>query len=379
MKQTLRICLVSAAYPPYPSGVSEHVIHLAKTLKELGQEVEVLTTRYPGKYEADPIPVTRLGKALLVPLNRSYATLPVGFMLPAEVKHFFARRHFDIVNCHGIFWPEISYWAIRYSNTVNVVTFLTAGFKIHTEGAMLFYHIFRKQLARIQGLIAISNRASQAFKAYVPGKPEIIPCGVDLNRFRPGLSPLPEPKQGQTILFLGRLDARKGIEVLLKAMPEVLVSIPKARLIVVGKGPREKKARNMTHRLGLDKSVRFIGSVERQDLPHFYAGCDVYCSPALGGETLGIVLLEAMACGVPVVASSIPGYDETIRHGIDGLLCPPGKPDAFAKAIIRLIQDRKLSEQLIANGLDRVRQYAWPVIGRRTLDYYREILASRSH
>ncbi len=385
MKQRLRICLVSAAYHPYPSGVSEHVSNLAHALKDLDQDVEVLTTKYPVwdpklvTLSSDPFPVTRIGKALLVPLNRSYATLPVGLRMPAQVKRFFQTKRFDVVNCHGMFWPEISYWAIRYSTATNVVTFLTAGFRIRTTGAGLFRRMFRTQLSRIHGLIPISNRAWQTFKAYVPGKPRIIPCGVDLNRFHPNLAPLPEPEPGRkTILFLGGLDARKGIEVLLKAIPEILASIPKARLIVVGKGPQEPRAHRLAHQLGIDKSVQFIGAVRRPDLPRFYAGCDVYCSPALGGESLGIVLLEAMASRAPVVASRIPGYDETVRDNIDGLLCPPGEHSAFARAIVELIRNKDLKAQLVASGFARAREYAWPVIGRRTLEYYRELLESHT-
>ena len=224
MKPRLRICLVSAAYRPYPSGVSEHVHHLAEALRDLGQDVSILTTSFPGFAESPTsLSVTRYGRAVLVPMNRSYATVPVGLRMSGQVKRFLAERNFGIVHCHGLHWPEISYWAIRHSRAVNLVTFLTAGFRIHTEGAGLYRTLFRSQLAKVHGRIAISRRARQAAEPYVPGEFRIVPRGIDLGRFHPGVSPLPERRPGQLrILFLGRLDARKGLDVLLRAFPAVL-------------------------------------------------------------------------------------------------------------------------------------------------------------
>ena len=375
----LCICLVSAAYRPYPSGVSEHVHHLAEGLRDLGQNVSILTTSYPklGKSPTS-MPVTRFGRALLIPINRSYATLPVGLRLSGQVKRFLAGGRFDVVHCHGMFWPEISYWAIRHSRSVNVVTFLTAGFEIQTTGAGLFRSLFRQQLAKSHGRIAISHRAHQAAEPYVPGEFRIIPCGIDLGRFHPDVSRLPEREPGQLrILFLGRLDARKGIKVLLRALPEVLRSVPGCRVTVAGRGPMGQAARRLAARLGVAASVDFIGAVRPEDLPRFYAGCDVYCAPSLGGETLGIVLLEAMASGAPVVASRIPGYDETIRDGIDGILVPPDEPEALSKALINILTDESRRRTLSAAGLDRAQEYAWPEIARRTLEFYRELLEAR--
>jgi phosphatidyl-myo-inositol alpha-mannosyltransferase len=387
----LRICLVSAAYRPYPSGVSEHVHHLAESLRDLRQDVSILTTSFgkgsrdqgievssarTGHLSTSPAQrVTRFGRALLIPMNRSYATVPVGLRMSGQVKRFLAEGSFDIVHCHGMFWPEISYWAIRHSRSVNLVTFLTAGFAIQKTGAGMFRSVFKRQLAKIHGRIAISQRAREAAEPYVPGEFRIIPCGIDLSRFKP--SPLPRSLRPLTILFLGRLDARKGIEVLLRALPMVLKSVPAARLAVVGRGPGESRARHLSRELGVSNSVDFLGSARPEDLPRHYAGCDVYCAPGLGGETLGIVLLEAMASGAPVVASRIPGYDETVRDGIDGILVPPADPDALASSLVSILTDEPRRRALAAAGLKRVQEYAWPKIAQRTLVFYRELLKAR--
>ncbi|MBM3322981.1 glycosyltransferase family 4 protein [candidate division WOR-3 bacterium] len=372
----LRICLVSAAYYPYPSGVTEHVHHLACELHRLGHHVHVLTTNFAGPTgPAEPFPVTRFGRALLVPMNRSYATVPVGLRMAGQVKRFMTQGGFDIVHCHGMFWPEISYWAIRYSPARNLVTFLTAGFRIHTRGSGLFQRLFRGHLARIHGRIAISSRARQAVEPYVPGDWRIVPCGIDLERFRPELDRPPSHDLGRPIiLFLSRLDGRKGITAMLHAVPSVLRSVPSALLVVVGSGPMDRAARELAARLGIEQSVRFVGRVTAAEAPAHYANCDVYCSPALGGETLGIVLLEAMASGAPVVASRIPGYDETVRDGIDGLLCPAGDSESLARNILAVLTDAGLAGRLRAAGLARVREYAWSTIAQRTLELYRETL-----
>ncbi len=378
----MRILLVSAAYRPYPSGVSEHIYNLALNLKNLGQDVTILTTNFPNFKHLctpsdEPVPVYRFGRAVLVPLNRSYATLPLGWRLPKQVADFLTNHQFDIVHCHGLFYPEISYWAIRYSREVNLITFLTAGFKIHTAGKDIFKFLFRHQIKKIHGRIAISNRAKAAIEPYLPGDYRIIPSGVDITRFRPGLPPsLEKTPTNPIILFLGRLDRRKGLAVLIQAMPLILKSIPTARLVVIGKGPMEKACRKLACQLGVERSVQFLGTITQESLPNYYCASDVFCSPALGGETQGVVLIEAMACGVPVVASDIPGYNETIQHNLDGLLCPPGDVKNLSQSIIQVIVNKELRKRLIANGLEKVKKYSWSVVAQKTLEYYQELLSS---
>lgn len=378
MTSPLSICLVSSAYHPYPSGVSEHVYHLASELVGLGHRVEVLTSHHPGKPGiTEPAPVHRLGRVVRIPLNGSYATLPVGLRLSSAVRRYLATREPDVVHCHGFGWPELSYWAALHSRTTTVVSILTSGFKVRSRGGSIFRLLFRRQLERIDALVPISSRALESVKAYLTHEYRIIPSGVDLERFHPDLPPLPDPvPELATILFLGRLDPRKGLSVLLKALPAVRRSID-ARLVVVGSGPEAKTARRLVRKLEIEDRVIFAGTASPEDLPRYYAGCDVYCSPALGGESLGIVLLEAMACGRPVVASNIPGYDETVRDGVEGLLVPPGDPESIARALIQVLTDRNLSRRLASAGIERAREYAWPRIARRTLDFYVELLGRR--
>jgi len=281
MKRPLKILLVSAAYRPYPSGVSEHVHNLASALRSLGQEVTILTTRFPKYQKLVPadnteIPILRYGKAILLPLNRSYATLPVGTKLCQQIATLLHTHQFDIVHCHGFFFPEISYWALIHSNSVNVVTSLTAGFKIHRFGNKLFRMIFAKEIKKIHGKIAISNRARTAIEPYLPGEYRIIPSGVNLKLFHPGYKPKIKKRTGEKIiLLLGRLDKRKGLEILIQAMPLIISSIPHIRLVVIGDGPRKKHCVKMVHDLGLAEKVFFLGAVQTEELPEYYCSADV--------------------------------------------------------------------------------------------------------
>ncbi len=384
MPRPLRVCLVSAAYRPYPSGLSEHVRNLALGLRRLGLDVAVLTTRFAGADDnAEPFAVKRCGRALLVPMNGSYATLPIGLRLGVEVRDYLAAQEFDIVHCHGLHWPEISYWAIRHSRSVNLVTCVSAGFRIHTTGSGLYRFLFRRHLSRIRARIAVSRRARDAAEPYVPGDWRIIPCGVDLERFRPGL-PAPEAlgrgtggrkSDAPLILFLGRLDRRKGLAVLLRALPLIRTRLPDVRLVVVGSGPLEADSRRLARRLGIAGCVDFVGRPGDDDVPAWFASADLYCSPALGGETLGIVLLEALACGTPTIASRIPGYDETIRDGTDGVLFTAGNAAALADAAVRVLSDPDLAARLRAAGPVRAEAYAWPRVCAQTLELYQELLS----
>jgi phosphatidylinositol alpha-mannosyltransferase len=378
MNRPLRILLVSAAYRPYPSGVSEHTHNLALNLKKAGHEVSILTTNFPqfnylANETTDEIPVHRFGRAVLVPLNRSYATLPVGLKLPYQIAHFLQSYQFDIVHCQGVFWPEISYWALRYSRSVNLITFLTAGFRLHRAGNTLFQTFFRNQIRKIHGKIAISQRARAAIEPYIPGEYRIIPSGIDLNLFCPPANQN-KTERPPTILFLGRLDKRKGIDVLLRALPLIQKSIANIRVTVVGTGIMEKTCRQIIKELGLTETVQLVGAAPRKDLPFYYQNCDVYCAPTLGGETQGIVLLEAMACGAPVVASDIPGYNETVQHGVNGILFPPNHIEALSQSVVKLLTDQELKNRLVTAGLETVQHYAWPVIAKKNIDYYYELL-----
>jgi phosphatidylinositol alpha-mannosyltransferase len=371
---SLGICIVSSAYRPYPSGVSEHAHHLAVALRDRGHAVDILTGSYPGSGPGTP-GITRLGRTLILPANRSRFTLPIGVRLPAQVRRYFSGRRFDIVHCHGIFPPELAYWATIHTRAPVVVTFHTSGLQLPGFIPAGFRRLFAGLRGRVRARIAVSEAGRRWAEAWFPGKYHVIPNGVDLNRFHPGAMLPPEAASLQPyLLFVGRLEQRKGLEVLLRAMPAILVRVPRIRLVVVGSGPLETSCRRLASRLDIAGRVHFLGGIDGDDLPGWYAGAELYVSPALSGEAMGIVLIEAMASGVPVVAADIAGYDEVVTTGLDGLLVPPGNPGALAAAVGELLADPDRRSRLAGAGRERARHYAWPRVAQQVEAVYREVL-----
>jgi len=373
--EPLRICLVSAAYRPYPSGVSEHVHHLAVELASRGHGLHILTTRYRSRY-AGSLRTTRLGRALILPANRSRFTVPVGWRLAGDVKRFLLEHEFDIIHCHGIFPPEIAYWAARHASVPIVVTFHTCGLRLPGVVRRGFHLFFPWLPGAVSARIAVSVAGREWAEPWFPGRYHIIPNGVDTDAFAPG-SQLPEAvrDQGPYILFVGRLERRKGLEVLLRAMPAVLRARPEVNLVVAGSGPLETRCRHLSRDLGVESRTSFLGQVDSDMLPGLYANCIVFASPALGGEAMGIVLVEAMAAGTCVVASRIPGYDEVVTHRQDGLLVTPGDPSAWADALVSLLASPAERTRLGRAARTHSADFSWPVIADRIEQVYREVLA----
>ncbi|OYD16301.1 hypothetical protein CH330_03215 [candidate division WOR-3 bacterium JGI_Cruoil_03_51_56] len=372
----LRICLVSAAFRPYLSGVSEHVHNLGVQFQKCGHRVHILTTHYPHTArKPDSIPVTRIGRALILPANHSRFTLPIGQNMPCSVKRFFGQHRFDLVHCHGLFPPEIAYWAARYATVPTVVTFHTLGVNLPAIVRKGFKIMFSGLQDRIAGRIAVSRAGRDWAKQWFPGEYHIIPNGVDLELFNPRAA-LPGVLEDNrpSVLFVGRIERRKGLSILLHAMPEIIASVPEVKLVVIGSGPLENKCQDIAISLGIRPRVYFAGRIPKDQLPGYYAGCTVFASPALGGEAMGIVLIEAMAAGKPVVASAIPGYDEVITSNQNGILVPPANPKALAKAIISLLTSDRLREKLSQQSRFSARKFAWPKIARQVESVYKEAL-----
>jgi len=154
----------------------------------------------------------------------------------------------------------------------------------------------------------------------------------------------------------------------------VLRHVPDARLFVVGSGPLERRCRALCRTFGIERSVEFCGFVQPRDLPAWYSGCTVFCTPALGPESMGIILVEAMACAKPVVASRIPGYDEVITHDRNGLLFPARDSGALTSALLALLSSTDLGTRLGRQALADARKYSWSLIAARVEQVYEAVL-----
>ena len=373
----MRILLVTSAFWPYPSGVSEAVYYLAKGLIKRGHKVKILTTNYPSNWEDkdnDGLDVIRFGRVIFLPFNKSATTFPWGTDIPFRVKQMFKKEEYDVIHMHGCYPPEIGFWALHFSKTINCVTFHTAGFK-NIPLLKPISAVFRKYVDKLDGKIAVTENAKTWAEPFFPGKYRVIPNGVDCERFSINVQPLIK-KENNTfrILYLGRLDKRKGVLVAINSFKKIHDKIPNTKLYIVGGGPLEKEAYQLARNLQLNDSCHFLGYVKREDLPGYYASADAYVAPALGGEAQGIVLLEAMACGRAVVASDINGYREVIENGKTGIFFTPGSSDDLAGKVTDIIKNDELRNSLMKNARESAEKYSWDKIVVEIEGYYQELI-----
>jgi phosphatidylinositol alpha-mannosyltransferase len=375
----MKICIVTDAYYPYPSGVSEYSYYVAKYLRRFGHEVKILTTNYPNERgvsnEEIEKDVKRVGRVFFLPANKSYATPTIGFGVQRIVKGFIDKENFDFLHLHTpLLPPGIAFYALRHSNSVNAAVFHATSFKLWKRGTGIYKKFFEKYRKKLHALVAISPSARDSVIRYLPGDYKIIPCGVDTEKFNPQVKPRKEfSSSSPKILYFGRLDRRKGLPELLKSMPLIKKEITNVQLIVAGRGDLEKRCKKLAKKLDVFDSVIFKGFIPEEDVPSYYASCDVYCSPALGGESFGIVLVEAMAVGKPVAASKIIGYDYVIKDGHNGLFFDPEDPKSIAKTLIRILKDKELRKELAENGKNFVKDYSWEKVVRDLETFYLQV------
>jgi phosphatidylinositol alpha-mannosyltransferase len=235
--------------------------------------------------------------------------------------------------------------------------------------------VLKRWFRRLHGKIAVSKPAMEFACSYFPGYYNIIPNGVDVEHFSPNVSPIEKFCDGKlNILFVSRLEKRKGLNYLLEAFKQVKQEIPNSRLIIVGPGTRLRRGYERgVKRSGL-KDVVFTGLVSYEELPRYYKTADVFCAPATGRESFGIILLEAMAVGKPIVASNIEGYASVLAHNVEGLLVPPADKEMLARALISLLTDEALRREVGARGRVKALEYSWERIAQDVLKYYIRVL-----
>lgn len=359
-----------------PGGVAEHVLQLAKAVDSQGFQSTVLAPLTPNPNFRPDVRIWPVGPAVAVPTNGSIARICLARNLSAEVKAALAAIAPDVVHLHEPFMPLLPFAALRHSSAVNVATFHAnpgqdAGFRFV---APLLRH-FCRQLA---GRIAVSETARSFAARYFPGDFEIIPNGVVPERFATA-TPYPEfLDETPTILFVGRLDERKGFPVLLRSYAELRRRRVPARLVVVGAYTAAQVAR---FRSAIDRErlggVVFAGHASPEALARYYQSSSIVCVPSLGNESFGVVLLEAMAASKPVVASAIAGYSEVVDHEGEGLLVPPGEVALLTEALERLLGDPELRERFGQAGREKSKRYAWPDIAARIIRVYDAAMHSR--
>jgi len=374
----MKIALVSPYDFAYPGGVANHISSLESYLTRMGHEVKVIApaSKVVTSFGDRFIPI---GKPRPVPSSGSICRITLSLRLASAIKAVLEREKFDIVHLHEPFMPMLCSAVLRFSDIVNIGTFHACdGSPGYNFGWPISTIMLRRRMHKLDGKIAVSRPAMEFAHKYVPGEYQIIPNGIDIEHFSPDVPPLEEFCDGkQNILFLGRLERRKGLNYLVRAFWQVKKEIPESRLIVVGPGTRlRKKYERWIKRHGL-KDVIFVGYAPYSELPRYYRTADVFCSPATGRESFGIVLVEAMAMGKPIVATSIDGYASVVTHGEEGLLVPPKNSKRLAEALLTLLRNRELQQQMGTRGRVKAQDYSWERLARRVFDYYLTVLNGR--
>ena len=381
----MKIGLVSPYDFAYPGGVVNHISSLEHHFTKMGHEVKVIAPTSKA-ISAFGDRFILIGKPRSIPASGSIVRTTLSLNLSPRIKGILDHENFDIIHLHEPLMPTLCTTVLRFSRSANIGTFHACYHKPkYTPGKPLdgynfgrpFITLFLKRRARkLNGKIAVSKPAMEFASKYFPGDYEIIPNGVDVERFSPDILPIADFCDGKVnILFVGRLEKRKGFNYLLEAYKQVKQEIPNSRLIVVGPGIRLRRKYEKQVMLEGIKDVVFVGYTSSDELPRFYKTADIFCAPATSWESFGIVLLEAMAVGKPVVASNIDGYASVVTHGVDGLLVPPKDEEMLAQVLVSLMRDESLRQQMGARGRSKAQDYSWEHIARRVLDYYTRVLS----
>ena len=355
-----------------PGGVGNHVRALATELRRAGHRVDVLA---PAERPVAEPGFVGLGGSVGVPYNGSVARIAFGPRTLVRVRRAVARGGYDLLHVHEPLSPSAGLLATVQSGRVPVVGTFHANLdrSLALEAAT---PLLRRVYDRLGARIAVSASARDTWQRRFGGTMAVVPNGV-APEFFAGPKPL-EALAGDapTVLFVGRLEPRKGLAYLVRAFLRLKPAFPRLRLLVVGRDDRGQQAKAMAMvppRLRPD--LVFVGSVPQADLPSYYASADVFCAPSLGGESFGIVLAEAMAVGRPVVCSDIGGYRDVVRDGADGLLVPPRDPEALAGALAGLLDNPARLAAMGEVAAAAARRYAWEVVAGQVAEVYRTALA----
>jgi phosphatidyl-myo-inositol alpha-mannosyltransferase len=360
----MRVGIVCPYSLSVPGGVQGQVLGLARSLRRRGHEVRVLAPVDGPPPEAG---ITPLGRSIPTAANGSVAPLAVDPAAARRTIRALREEAFDVVHLHEPLAPGPTLTTLVVKPAPLVGTFHAAG---ESAAYRWLGPIVRRLGRRLDRRIAVSDDARRLAEPVLGGRWTVAFNGVDVDAFS-GVDPF--PTEGPTVLFVGRHEPRKGLEVLLEARHHLPESV---RIWVAGTGPQTDELRAG---VGDDPRVEWLGRIDDREKARRLRAADVFCAPSLGGESFGVVLLEAMAAGTPVVASDLPGYRNAARPDFDALLVPPGDQAALAVAIVRVLDDRSLVAGLVASGRQRAESFSMDRLAAWYEEVYAGLVAAGSH
>ncbi len=374
----MKIALVSPYDYRVPGGVGKHIEALRTQLVRKGHEVRIMAPGGDDHVEEDRFGVYRIGRVTPIPANGSVARISIGVPLytglARKVRWVLDAERFDVLHVHEPLMPTLPLAVLmaRVPGAIKVGTF--HAFREKYYGYYYGRPLLRSVANRLDGRIAVSRAAYEFVSRYFPGTYSLIPNGVDIDRFNNRVEPIARYRDGRpTVLFVGRLEKRKGLAYLIRAYSDVRAVIPDVRILVVGRqgrGGRGYVDYVRDHNL---HGIEFVGEVSQADLPHYYQSCDVFCAPALSGESFGMVLLEAMAVGKPVVATLIDGYKQVVQDGVQGRLVQPRDSRGLAQALIDVLSSEEARRNYGQHGSITARAFSWERVSSRLLRFYQDV------
>ncbi len=372
----MRIGIVCPYSWDVPGGVQQHIRDLAEALIELGHEVSVIAPADDDREGDWPLPpyVVPAGKAVPVPYNGSVARLLFGPLTANRVRLWLRDGAFDVLHIHEPAVPSLSLLACWVASGPIVATVHTAMRK--SRWTLLMMPALRTALEKINGRIAVSEAARTTFVEHMGGDAVLIPNGVATSHYLQGEPLEGWPGTGGAIGFLGRMDEpRKGLPVLLEAFELLAPDRPGLRLLIAGYGDADEHREKLPEALR-DRAV-FLGELSEEDKIRMLHSVDVFCSPNTGGESFGIVTAEAMAAGLPIVASDIPAFRDLLRGGLAGQLFATGDPASLAREVGRLLDDPARQAELSVGALDAVAAYDWNIVAQDVVSVYETVVLGR--
>ena len=369
----MKIGIVNPYSWDVPGGVGFHIRDLALKLRSRGHNVRVLT---PSTSDDLPEWITSAGSSVSIPFNGSVANISIKPKALARTRRWLADNDFDVVHVHEPVVPSVSMAAAMLSSAPLVGTFHAAlGRSVSRAIASAPMRLY---MERIGVRIAVSEEARRTLIEHHGGDAVIIPNGVETASFRTA-QPLDQwvtTDERPVIVFLGRLDEpRKGLGIFAGAIERVLEAIPGARFLIAGRGDAPD-IRAAVARFG--DSVSFLGGISDEEKESLLAGASIYVAPQTGGESFGIVLVEAMAARTTVVASDIPAFRAVLEDGRAGALFETGNADALAGVLLDVLRDHERLDALADAGQRASAQYDWEVVADKVFEVYKLAIAMGS-
>lgn len=355
-----------------PGGVKAHVHDLAVELIRMGHDVSVLAPVDDQDYPLEPFVVDG-GKPVSVPYNGSVAKVNFGPVSATRVRRWIKEGQFDVLHVHEPASPTLSILACWAARGPIAATWHSSQERSRALSAA--YYLVQTAMEKISGRIAVSEAARQTLVQHVGGDAVLIPNGVSCRAFAHA-DPLPGyPRPGPTLFFIGRIDEpRKGLPVLLAALPQIVEYYPDVEVLVAGPGDQEEALADQPDEVR--RRIRFLGLVSDEDKVRAFHSADLYVAPNTGGESFGIVLLESMASGTPVVASDLEAFSRVLEGGQAGAMFGNEDSADLARTVVRLLADPAARKALSEAGRGRARQFDWEVVARDVLRVYESIVVS---